>query len=421
MLPAAVLCLAPMKHCLKKGLAITIRNVFLILIPLIAVAGLVEAYFPMGYNALTPLILLIAYFVYHQSLTVDIPRSLVMFSLVSTLMSFTANIAVLYDAEVHPDLDIDHASLDSILLQIVLCIAFTSLFFKPMWTYGSRLVDKFNIRRVWIATLPILCIFISYNTLTLPRKYETVHVNNIFFGMCVSLGLLFVLLLFLCVWFYFIVDGMIDASETRERNQFLEMQESHYHAVQRYMDETARVRHDFKHTIGALSDLAAHGDVDAVREYLDAYLEAQPRTDTAQFCSDTAVNAMLNHYRQRALDQEIEIDLEIDLPPSAIASMDLCSILGNILENAIIACGSVPETNRYVDLLIRNDHSMLYIVASNAFDGQVRVKDGRYLSTHRHGQGIGLSSITSTAQKYGGMVRFSHEGDEFRTDVMLPM
>jgi sensor histidine kinase regulating citrate/malate metabolism len=237
-----------------------------------------------------------------------------------------------------------------------------------------------------------------------------------------SLGLLFVLLLLLCIMFYFIVDGLIAASETRERNQFLEMQESHYHAVQRYMDETARVRHDFKHTIGALSDLAANGEVEAVRKYLEEYLEAQPHSDTVQYCSDTAVNAMLNHYAHRAVDQGIEMNLEIDLPASSsLPSLDQCSILGNILENAIIACGNIPEEERYIDLLIRNDHGQIYIVASNSFDGKVRVKDGRYLTTHhRKGHGIGLSSITSTAEKNGGMVRFSHEGKEFNTDVLLP-
>lgn len=420
-LPAAVLCIAPMKNKLKKSFPVTIRNMFLVLIPMILIAGVVEASFPMGYNALTPVILLIAFFAYHKSLTVDVSRSLAIFAMVSTLMSFMCNVAVLYDAHIHPELDIDHASFASIIIQLVLSILLVALLFYPMWRYGSRLIDRFDIRRVWIGTLPILAVFITSNTQALPRKYETVHVNNIFLGMCLSLGLWFLLLMLLSIVFYFIVDGMIAASETRERNQFLEMQESHYLAVQRYMDETARVRHDFKHTIGALSDLASRGDVEAVQEYLKEYLETQPHSNTAQFCSNTAVNALLNHYRHRATDQGIEIDLEIDLPSSSISSMDLCSILGNILENAILACENIPEKERYIDLLIRSDHGTLYIVASNAFDGKVRVKDGRYLTTHRNGQGIGLSSINSTAQKYGGTVRFSHDDKEFKTDVVMPM
>ncbi len=421
-LPSAVLCIAPMKNNLKKSFGATIRNMILVLLALITVSSVAESFLPSEYNAMTPVILVAAFVFYHHSLTVDITKSLTVFSTVCTLMSFTANISVLYDAYTHPTLDLDHASSDSTIFQLTLAVIFAVLFFFPMWKYGSRIVDRLDIRTVWIGTLPILSIFITSNIMTLPIKYETVHVNKIFFGMCMSLGLLFVLLLLLCIMFYFIVDGLIAASETRERNQFLEMQESHYHAVQRYMDETARVRHDFKHTIGALSDLAANGDVEAVRKYLEEYLEAQPHSDTVQYCSDTAVNAMLNHYAHRAVDQGIEMNLEIDLPASSsLPSLDQCSILGNILENAIIACENIPEEERYIDLLIRNDHGQIYIVASNSFDGKVRVKDGRYLTTHhRKGHGIGLSSITSTAEKNGGMVRFSHEGKEFNTDVLLP-
>ena len=35
--------------------------------------------------------------------------------------------------------------------------------------------------------------------------------------------------------------------------------------------------------------------------------------------------------------------------------------------------------------------------------------------------GIGLLSIASTAEKYGGTAEFSHEGNQFYTDIMIPM
>lgn len=425
-LPAAVLCLAPMKNQLKKSFAVTIRNMFLVLVPLVFAATMVEMYLSLPYNLITVTVLVVAFISFHKSVKADLAKSLAVFFLVCVLMGFVTNAAVLYDAWVHPTLDIEHSSTEMTLVQMAISVGITALLFYPMYRYGSQIIDRFDIRKVWIVTLPQLTIFLIYNMLVTPQKYETVHVNKIFISMCMTLGLLFILLVLLCMVFYFIVDGLIAASETRERNQFLEMQESHYMSVQRYMDETARVRHDFKHTIGTLSDLAAQGDVNAVREYLDAYLEAQPKSDTTHYCTDTAVNALLNHYMHRALEQRIEIDLEVDLPKDTVGStsvhrVDMCSILGNILENAIIACSTVPEDKRYVDLLIRNDSGMLYIVASNTFDGKVRVKDGRYLSTHRHGQGIGLSSITSTAKKYGGTVRFSHDDSEFRTDVVIPL
>ena len=97
-------------------------------------------------------------------------------------------------------------------------------------------------------------------------------------------------------------------------------------------------------------------------------------------------------------------------------------MIGNILENAIAACRSLDEGKRWIQFtLITQHHSQLCVVATNSFDGRVRKKNNRYLSTSHSGRGIGLLSITSTAEKYGGTAEFSHEGGEFYTDIMIPI
>ena len=49
------------------------------------------------------------------------------------------------------------------------------------------------------------------------------------------------------------------------------------------------------------------------------------------------------------------------------------------------------------------------------------MKDGQCLSTRSGGSGLGLKSIASIAEKYGGIARFYHEGNEFCSDVMIPI
>ena len=60
------------------------------------------------------------------------------------------------------------------------------------------------------------------------------------------------------------------------------------------------------------------------------------------------------------------------------------------------------------------------IVSSNSFCGKVRMDGERYLSTHRGGSGIGLSSIRAAAERYGGTASFSHEEKEFIIGVVIP-
>ena len=119
----------------------------------------------------------------------------------------------------------------------------------------------------------------------------------------------------------------------------------------------------------------------------------------------------------------ISIELDIDIPKEpGIPDVELCSLLGNILENAILACGEVPKADRFIDFALRiKSGSNLMIVCTNSFDGSPRIMDGQYLSTRSGGSGLGLKSIASTAAKHGGIARFYHEGMEFSSDVMIPV
>ena len=131
-------------------------------------------------------------------------------------------------------------------------------------------------------------------------------------------------------------------------------------------------------------------------------------------------NALLNHYFQIAKDSHIRIEQHISLPDRLyIDIIDLCSVLGNVLENAITACQDVPEDERFVTITVsREQGTELYIAVSNSFSGKVNRKGKHYLSTKQGGNGIGLSSVSSIAEKYGGLARFYHEGKEFNADVV---
>lgn len=83
-------------------------------------------------------------------------------------------------------------------------------------------------------------------------------------------------------------------------------------------------------------------------------------------------------------------------------------------------CLTVPESSRYFCLTSQVRHgNQLYIVSTNSFDGKVRKGKDGYLSTKRNGNGIGLSAIAATAEKYGGSAKASNSGTEFFVDIVL--
>ena len=135
---------------------------------------------------------------------------------------------------------------------------------------------------------------------------------------------------------------------------------------------------------------------------------------------------MLNYYRNQAVSRNIEVKYAIELPPPdhfALSNTELCSMIGNILENAIRAAAAQKEGERYIRLTLRVEHEQyFYIVAVNSFDGNPVMRGGRYISTRKKDTrtGIGLSSIASIVDQHHGIARFYHEGTEFFTDIMIP-
>lgn len=132
-------------------------------------------------------------------------------------------------------------------------------------------------------------------------------------------------------------------------------------------------------------------------------------------------NALLNYYAAFMDQEKIKRNWKISLPGELhITDTELCSLLGNLLENVCHGCQTLPADERFHCLTIQLQHgNCLYIVSSNSFDGIVKQKNASYLPTQKGGSGIGLSSIAAVADKYHGMAQFSHTDKEFITNIVL--
>ena len=189
------------------------------------------------------------------------------------------------------------------------------------------------------------------------------------------------------------------------------------------MRQTAQLRHDFRHSVRLLSSLAEKGDISSIRAHLAEYEVSFSESTPVNFCTNTALNAMFSYYYEMAVSAGIDTDWRIELPePLSATELDMVSLFGNLMENAIDGCQTVSEGRRYFCLTTEICHgNRLYIVSTNSFDGKVwKGKDG-YRSTKHSGKGIGLAAISATAEKYGGSAQASHSDTEFFVDVMLKM
>ena len=419
-LPAQVLCLLPMRHQLKPGQKKTVAILAVLNAFLLPMAAFVTIQFSLDINYVLFPMLLVFFVVYQHILKCPISKTLAVFLSVSALMAILCNLTCAIEASFDPASGANTLSLKSALIQLGVNTVALGILFFPFFRHGSRLIDELKLEKIWYMTLPFSGVMIICNLFIRPLKYETLFVNNVFRSFLFSIFTFLILWNMLCVIYYQIVMGALNASRTRERMRMLEMQESQFESQQQYMESFARTRHDFRQNILTMKNLYHEGNYEQLGQYIDEYYDALPVPETRHYCSNRALNALLNYYAGKAKENAIPISFRIDIPQkTSVSDVDLCTIIGNILENAVAASLEIPAEKRSLLLSGLVQNNRLYIVATNSFNGLVKERNGKYLSRRHSGSGIGLKSIRTSAEKYHGKAAFSHDGCEFHSDVML--
>lgn len=423
--PMGFLCLAPMRNSLRVH-SRRVYPLMLILISSLLVAG---AFFVVRFEAIPNAVLLpilfLLFLAYKKAVAANLAQACAVFLFFGCVMSVATNLAYAIDAAYNPDLGAGRESLRFGFFRSLFSLIVLILFYRLFRKYYSFLVEQMQNPIVWWIRGLISAILLLVNFSMAPQQYRTLFVNNIFRVFLSLQAVIFTLEILISVIFYHILKNLIHLSELRVRNNLMEMQEKAYEKQQRYMEENARIRHDFKHTIRTIKVMAENGELEELNGYLNEYVKTIPENEIRNYCANTSLNALLNHYGAMAEKRGIETELRIELPPPEkmpLSNTELCSVVGNVLENAINAGTAQEEGEIYIRLSLRVEkNNAFYIVAVNSFNGNPIKRNGRYLSTGKKRSGIGLRSITSTVEQHGGVAYFHHKGKEFFTDIMVPL
>ena len=104
---------------------------------------------------------------------------------------------------------------------------------------------------------------------------------------------------------------------------------------------------------------------------------------------------------------------------------DLCSLLSNLLDNAIEAAAQSGEAEPTVDISILPRQEYLFIHVTNPVDKTLPEKRRMTLETtkasHTELHGFGTRIIRRIAERYHGSVKYSMTGGIFTTNVMLEL
>lgn len=203
--------------------------------------------------------------------------------------------------------------------------------------------------------------------------------------------------------------------------ELLVMQSGQYERLASGIEQTKKARHDLRHQLAVLNGYLKSSDVAGAKRYCEELSDNIPSSYDQVLCDNFAVNALAQHYAALAKQAGIPLTLRLDIPAKAgrVRDADLCIVIGNLLENAIEACGRQRSEKSFIRMNADTKHGHLTITMDNSFDGVCTMANDSYLSRKREGAGVGLASVKGVAQKYDGTASFEQKENVFLSSVLL--
>lgn len=161
-----------------------------------------------------------------------------------------------------------------------------------------------------------------------------------------------------------------------------ELIETHYREVDNMYRQIRGWRHDYRNHIQTMKAYAAKGDLEAIKNYLDLLDEDLTTVDTVIKTGNPMTDAILNSKISLAKSKDIEVIADAHIPVKLKTSeIDLCSIIGNLFDNAIEASVKLPKNQRQIRIYMDMKNTQLYISFTNFTAGKKMVKSGMLFKT----------------------------------------
>ena len=180
--------------------------------------------------------------------------------------------------------------------------------------------------------------------------------------------------------------------------------------------------HDLKHQIAGL-----RAETDSVKrgEWLDAMEDELSSFETWNKQETVFWTPYLQQKFFTAEKTNIQITCVADGKIlDYIHVIDICTIFGNALDNAIEHVVMIPEKEkRLIHVSVSQKKNFVFIKVENYCENEIIKNEHQLISTtksDKQNHGFGLKSMIQTAQKYNGSVDFGVKNNWFELKILLP-
>lgn len=217
-----------------------------------------------------------------------------------------------------------------------------------------------------------------------------------------------------------IVSRDIHKEKEALMEKYLNEQTEHYEYLDLRERETKKFRHDIRSHLYVLRSLYEKQEYEEFDKYLEKIEGRIEAFGNKISVNNSIVDAVLNKYLVEAEQKHIYMEVKGHFPTEcSISAFDLCTIVSNLLSNAIEAahrCGGDQ-----VQISFRYNEQEIFISVENDYDGVI-LFDGDVMKTRKDDKsshGFGLESIEECVKRNGGYMNIQTENCRFKTMLLL--
>lgn len=309
----------------------------------------------------------------------------------------------------------------------ILCIIITNILLFFVLKLIIRLKKKCSFPKpsayaIFICTLAVIYI-VEEALYSLYNQYGSQSALPFFIAY---IGLLFCVILLITL-FHTVSNDTERENRYQAEISLLTLSKQHQRELsQMYEDLTTR-QHDYKQHLQMLRELVSNDKDSTAEKYLNSVI-SDNLSDEMIVTGSPEIDALLTAKRRIMRERGIEfIYVPYPLASLPIHVLDFCTIVGNLLDNAIEGVGRIKPApaSPSIRLAFSRSWDMFYIYCENPCDTSTIIKEkDHFVSSKQKTEpgmhGIGMHSINAIADRDEGRVEFYIEGNTFYAKVVLP-
>lgn len=336
-----------------------------------------------------------------------------------TMMAFCMNVSM-HDVISHPML----RSLTTIILFVSVSVFL--VFFRMVYSEEkiNRLIEE--ISQVKLITAIQAVLNTTLVGITLVYSYD-VNVQWLsFYHFLLS----FMMVLGFYVIFKYCVGVCLqkDYQEKEEILKFqIESQLQQYQNQSRYIKDLRRIKHDYNNQMAGLGYIAETGDYEKIREYLrDLSNEVNmSKVSYVQFSNHYLIDAILQDVYIKVRELKIKFEALVSVSILPLSDFEICTVLSNLMNNAIEACQQVEENQRFINVKSDMVGNYWIIKIANSFDGIYEKVNGKLITRKKdkNQHGLGVETVEKVVMEHEGEVQIRPNLKDriFEVFVFLPI